>query len=207
MAEALQDAEHAERWLATAERMADSFTRLHVVRSHESVNAIVADVYYPSSDGHDGYGQAGQVGPLLDGLTDGQEARELIDFAFPDPVGSPLAANDIGEMLFFAMVGAIWLAGLVSALFSARPKAAVHSLYIAAGIGMAAVFGVFVDMFTSWGVHSVAQTDFRAWLEDGGEFAFINLTFLMVVAFFDAEKRKWQAAAEAPRAPALALAA
>src|SRR6476661_4209309 len=125
----------------------------------------------------------------------------------PDPVGSPLAANDIGEMLFFAMVGAIWLAGLVSALFSARPKAAVHSLYIAAGIGMAAVFGVFVDMFTSWGVHSVAQTDFRAWLEDGGEFAFINLTFLMVVAFFDAEKRKWQARAEAPRAPALALVA
>jgi hypothetical protein len=89
MAEALQDAEHAERWLSTAERMADSFTRLHVVRSHESVSAIVADVYDPSSDGHHGYGQAGQVGPLLDGLIDGQEARDLIDFAFPDPVGSP----------------------------------------------------------------------------------------------------------------------
>lgn len=89
MAEALQDAEHAERWLATAERMADSFTQLHVVRSHESASAIVADVYDPSSDEHHGYGQAGQVGPLLDGLIDGQEARELIDFAFPDPVGSP----------------------------------------------------------------------------------------------------------------------
>jgi hypothetical protein len=126
----------------------------------------------------------------------------------PVSANSPVHANDIGEMLFFGMVGAVWLAGLASALFSARPKAAVHSLYIAGGIGMAAVFGVFVDMFTSWGVHSIAQTDLRAWLEDGGEFAFINLTFLMVVAFFDAEKRKWQARADEPlAAPALALAA
>jgi hypothetical protein len=126
----------------------------------------------------------------------------------PDPANSPVHANDIGEMLFFAMVGMIWLAGLASALFSARPKAAVHSLYIAAGIGMAAVFGVFVDMFVTWGPHTVAQTDFQAWLEDGGEFAFINLTFLIVVAFFDAEKRKWQARADEPlAAPALALAA
>ena len=124
----------------------------------------------------------------------------------PDPAGSPVHANDIGEMLFFAMVGTIWLSGLASALLSARPKAAVHSLYIAAGIFGAAVFGVLVDMFTSWGTHSIAQTDFRAWLEDGGEFAFINLTFLMVVAFFDAEKRRWQNPAKAEAAPGLALA-
>jgi hypothetical protein len=115
----------------------------------------------------------------------------------PDPVNSPVHANDIGEMLFFAMVGAIWLAGLVSALFSARPRAAVHSLYIAAGIGCAAVFGVFFDMFTSWGPHTIAQTNFEAWFEDGGEFAFINFTFLMVVAFFDSERRRWTA--RAPR--------
>jgi hypothetical protein len=116
----------------------------------------------------------------------------------PDPANSPVHANDIGEMLFFAMVGAIWLVGLVSALFSARPRAAVHSLYIAAGIGCAAVFGVFVDMFVTWGPHTIAQTDFQAWLEDGGEFAFINFTFLMVVAFFDAERRRWSARAPQP---------
>jgi len=29
--------------------------------------------------------------------------------------------------------------------------------------------------------------EFQTWLEDGGEFAFINVTFLMVVAFYDAE--------------------
>jgi hypothetical protein len=124
----------------------------------------------------------------------------------PDPANSPVHANDIGEMLFFAGVGGIWLAGLASALLSARPKAAVHSLYIAAGIFGAAVFGVLVDMFTSWGTHSIAQTDFRAWLEDGGEFAFINFTFLMVIAFFDAEKRRWQHPAMAEPAPGLALA-
>ena len=121
------------------------------------------------------------------------------------PADSPVAANDVGEMMFFAMVGAVWLAGLASALFGARPKAAVHSLFIAGGIAMAAIFGVFVDMLVTWGPHTLAQTDFQAWLEDGGEFAFINLTFLMVVAFFDAEKRRWQAAETAAR-PALAIA-
>ncbi len=110
----------------------------------------------------------------------------------PVPSGSPVQANDIGEMMFFAAVGGIWLAGLANALLSARPRAAVHSLYIAAGIASAAVFGVFVDMLVTWGPHTVAQTDFQAWLEDGGEFAFINLTFLLVVAFYDSEKRRWQ---------------
>jgi hypothetical protein len=89
MAEALQDSVHAESWKAMAERMSESFRRLHVVRSHDRVGAIVADVYDPTTDRHYGYGQAGQVAPLLDGSIDGQEARDLIDFAFPDPVGSP----------------------------------------------------------------------------------------------------------------------
>lgn len=123
------------------------------------------------------------------------------------PAGSPIHANDVGEMLFFAMIGAIWLGGLASALLSARPRAAVHSLYIAAGIGCAAVFGVFVDMLVTWGPHTLAQTDFQAWLEDGGEFAFINFTFLIVVAFFDAERRRWQTDRERPEPPRLALAA
>ena len=124
----------------------------------------------------------------------------------PVPATSPVHANDIGEMMFFTMVGGIWLLGLASALFGARARAAVHSLYIAGGIAMAAVFGVFVDMFVTWGPHTLAQTDFQAWLEDGGEFAFINLTFLVVVAFFDAEKRRWQDTAESGPGPALALA-
>jgi hypothetical protein len=89
MAEALHDDVHAESWKATAQRMFESFRRLHVVRSHAGVGAIVADVYDPATDEHYGYGQAGQVAPLLDGSIVGQDARDLIDFAFPDPVGSP----------------------------------------------------------------------------------------------------------------------
>jgi hypothetical protein len=106
------------------------------------------------------------------------------------PAGAPVAAHDVGELLFFAAVGGFWLVGLASALFGAQTRAAVHSLIIAGGIAGAAVFGVAVDMMVTWGPHTVAMLDFQTWLEDGGEFAFINLTFLAVVAFYDAEKRR-----------------
>lgn len=113
--------------------------------------------------------------------------------AIPLPAGSPVAANDVGEMLFFALVGGFWLIGLASALLGAQRRAAAHSLLIAAGIGCAAVFGVAVDMIVRWGPHTLIQLEFQTWLEDGGEFACINLTFLLVVAFYDAEKRRWRA--------------
>ena len=113
--------------------------------------------------------------------------------AIPLPVGSPVAANDVGELLFFALVGGFWLIGLASARLGAQRRAAAHSLLIAAGIGCAAVFGVAVDMIVRWGPHTLMQLEFQTWLEDGGEFACINLTFLLVVAFYDAEKRRWRA--------------
>lgn len=123
--------------------------------------------------------------------------------AIPLPNNSPVAGNDVGEMLFFALVGGFWLIGLASALASAQARAAAHCLYIAAGIGCAAVFGVVVDMIVTWGPHTVAQTQFQAWLEDGGEFAFINLTFLAVVGFFEAERRGWNARRESALEPQL----
>ncbi|WP_349902168.1 alpha-L-rhamnosidase-related protein [Parafrigoribacterium humi] len=89
MAEALRDAQNAELWAATAERMGEAFRRFHVVRHNESVGAIVADVYDPATGEHHGYGQAGQVAPLLDGSLDGREAEDLIDYVFPAPDASP----------------------------------------------------------------------------------------------------------------------
>jgi hypothetical protein len=89
MAEALHDGQNAERWAATAERMSDGFSRFHVVRNHESVGAIVADVYDPATGEHHGYGQSGQVAPLIDGSIGGQDAEELIEYAFPTPDASP----------------------------------------------------------------------------------------------------------------------
>jgi len=112
--------------------------------------------------------------------------------AIPLPAGAPVAANDVGELLCFALVGGFWLTGLASALVSAQRRAAAHSLLIAAGIGCAAVFGVAVDLIVHWGPHTLAALEFQTWLEDSGEFAFINLTFLLVVAFYDAEKRRWR---------------
>lgn len=113
--------------------------------------------------------------------------------AIPLPAGFPVAANDIGEALFFAAVGGFWLIGPASALLGAQPRAAARSLYIAAAIGGAALFGVAADMAVSWGPHSPALLNFETWLEDGGEFAFINLAFLTVVAFFHAERTAWRA--------------
>lgn len=112
--------------------------------------------------------------------------------AIPLPPGSPVHANDVGELMFFAMIGGFWLLGLASALSAAQPRAAVRSLFIAAGIGCAAIFGVIVDMAVTWGPHTLAQTDLQAWMEDGGEFAFLNFTFLMVVAFFHTERMTWK---------------
>jgi hypothetical protein len=89
MARALQDAAHADLWESSAARMAESFQRFHLVRSRDDIGAIVADAYNPLTTEHHGYGQAGQVAAILEGLIDGQAARDLINFAFPDPVGSP----------------------------------------------------------------------------------------------------------------------
>lgn len=141
----------------------------------------------------------------LDNMMEFHEAfGHLVAPRIAVPAGSPVAANDIGELLFFAVVGLIWLTGLANALLRAQGRAAVHSLIVAAGIGCAAVFGVFVDMLVTWGPHTVAMLDFQTWLEDGGEFAFINLTFLAVVAFYDAQKRRWRGANTASTVPALA---
>jgi hypothetical protein len=121
----------------------------------------------------------------------------------PDPAGSPFAANDIGEMLFFFAVGAAWLFGLVRSLFSAEKRPAVHSLYIASGVAMTAFFGVVVDIFNT-GPETLVTKNIATWVEDGGEFAFINLTFLIVVAFYDAHRRA--RASTRPTADSLALA-
>ena len=113
------------------------------------------------------------------------------------PATSPVEPNDVGELMFFALVGGFWLVGLASALLGAQPRAAVRSIFIAAGIGCAAVFGVAVDMMVTWGPHTLAQQDFQTWLEDGGEFAFLNFTFLAVVAFFHVERVAWRSAGAA----------
>lgn len=109
------------------------------------------------------------------------------------PQGLSLPANDFGEMLLFAMIGTVWLVSLLAALTRAELRPAVHALILAAGVAGAAFFGVVADAVTSWGDKSIGWIQFEAWLEDGGEFAMIILTFLACVAIFDSEKRRREA--------------
>lgn len=45
-------------------------------------------------------------------------------------------------------------------------------------------------MAVVWGEHTLAAKEFETWLEDGGEFAMICLSFFLAVAIFDSEKRR-----------------
>ncbi len=106
------------------------------------------------------------------------------------PQGLPLAPNDIGEMLLFATIGGAWFGALLLALRNAELRASAYSLILAAGIAGAACFGVIADAVTSWGSKSDFWIVLEAWIEDGGEFAMILLTFLAACAIFDIERRR-----------------
>lgn len=106
------------------------------------------------------------------------------------PQGLPLPANDCGEMLLFATIGALWIAALALALVRAQARPAAHALILAAGVAGAAFFGVIADAVTSWGDKSAYWIAFDAWLEDGGEFVMIIATFLACCAMFDIERRR-----------------
>lgn len=108
----------------------------------------------------------------------------------PVPGSSPVAANDVGEALMFGTVGMLWLAGLWSSLRSARPRPAIYALILAGCIAAAAFFGVAVDMAVVWGEHTLVMKEVETWLEDGGEFAMICLSFFTMVAIYDVEKRR-----------------
>lgn len=106
------------------------------------------------------------------------------------PQATPLPANDLGEMLLFALIGAAWLCSLLAALIRAELRPAAYALILAGGIAGAAFFGVVADAVTSWGNKSDYLITFEAWLEDGGEFVMIIATFLACCAIFDIERRR-----------------
>lgn len=106
------------------------------------------------------------------------------------PQGTPLPANDFGEVLLFGLVGVTWLASLVVALRRADLRPATHALILAFGVVGAGFFGIFADAATSWGDKSAALVEFHAWFEDGGEFLMIIATFLAATAIFDTERRR-----------------
>ncbi|MBU7579523.1 MAG: hypothetical protein KAF27_03495 [Porphyrobacter sp.] len=119
----------------------------------------------------------------------------------PVPGWLPLHANHLGELIFFAIVGTIWLAGMVSAHRRAERREAAYGVLIGACIAGTAVFGVFVDLLTSLGEHSLTVLNVFAFVEDEGEFAMILVMFAVSVGIFDVERRR--AEAQAPRSRGL----
>lgn len=111
----------------------------------------------------------------------------------PVPGWLPLAANHLAELMFFGAVGAVWLAGLVSAHRRSEGREAAYGLIIGACIAGTAVFGVVVDLLTSLGAHSQGWLNAYAFIEDEGEFAMLLLTFAVSVGIFDVERRRMPA--------------
>lgn len=110
------------------------------------------------------------------------------------PSGLPIEAHHLGEQVLFGSIGLIWLVGLFRSFQDSRTRPVIYSLILAGCIGATAFFGVFVDTAVVFGEHSVASTDVEAFIEDGGEFAMILLSFLLTVAIFEIEKKRAMAA-------------
>ena len=73
-----------------ADKMADAFRKYHLVPAAPSTPAHVADRFAPDKpDLNRGYSQAGQTIAVTAGLLTPEEARADIEYAFPNPDGSP----------------------------------------------------------------------------------------------------------------------
>jgi hypothetical protein len=132
------------------------------------------------------------------------EVHEQIGFALGAalPVISwvPVQPHHLAETLVFGVVGLGWLAGMAVALRQADTRATVYGTLIALCIAGAAVFGIAVDLVTSWGEHDPAVLNLLAFIEDEGEFAMIIVMFALCVGIYDVEtQRLKQSAALLPR--------
>jgi hypothetical protein len=90
MAGAIGRKEQASAWRAAAAKMSEAFRARHMLPPAAGEPARVGD----RLDTHNlaatrGVSQAGQVNAILAGLIAGDAARALLNFAFPDPEGSP----------------------------------------------------------------------------------------------------------------------
>lgn len=109
---------------------------------------------------------------------------------FEDWRAFPVAPNDIGEAALFLAIGLVWLAGLAISLKNARLRPALYSILLAAFVAGTAVFGVVVDMAVVWGEQTAVLHTIATFIEDGGEFLMICLSFFLTVAIYDTERRR-----------------
>lgn len=119
-----------------------------------------------------------------------EQVGYLLGAALPVIAGVPVEPHHLAETLMFVLVGVVWAAGMVVALRQADKRAALYGVLIAACIAGAAVFGIAVDLVTSWGHHGAGVLNLLAFIEDEGEFAMIIAAFALCVGIYDVETRR-----------------
>jgi len=90
MAEAIGESEPARAWRAAAERIAAAFRIHHLVPASEGVPLHVGDRFAPQDpQAERGFSQAGQTVAVYADLLTREQARAVLEHAFPAPAGSP----------------------------------------------------------------------------------------------------------------------
>jgi hypothetical protein len=122
------------------------------------------------------------------------EVHEQVGFALggvlPVLPGVPVQPHHLAETLVFVAIGLLWATGMAVALRQADKRAVIHGSLIAVFIAGAAVFGIAVDLVTSWGEHGPGVLNLLAFIEDEGEFAMIIAAFALCVGIYDVETRR-----------------
>jgi hypothetical protein len=120
----------------------------------------------------------------------------IIGAILPPENWLPVHPNHIAETLVFLVVGGVWALGILTAILKADKRGAIYGMLISLFIAGAAVFGVAVDLATSWGDHGPMALNLFAFVEDEGEFLMILLTFALCVGIYDVETRRSKAMAD-----------
>jgi len=90
MADAIDEKTQAEHWRSAADKMAEAFRQYHIVPAAGGIPAHVADRYDTSNPNNErGYSQAGQTVAITTGLLTREQAIADLNYALPEPDGSP----------------------------------------------------------------------------------------------------------------------
>ncbi|MCL5019788.1 MAG: hypothetical protein M1426_04885 [Patescibacteria group bacterium] len=90
MAEAIGETRRAGEWKSIDNKMTDAFRKYHIVPASGAIPAHVGDKLDPENPNTErGYSQAGQTVAVYTGLLNRDEAIADINYAFPEPDGTP----------------------------------------------------------------------------------------------------------------------
>ena len=92
MANAIGQEEQAKKWTTMAEGMTKAYRKYHIAPANGGIPAHIADLYDSQKpEAPRGYSQAGQTVAVYANLLTREEALVTLNYAFPEPDGSPPA--------------------------------------------------------------------------------------------------------------------